>query len=513
MAKKLRRLPLELRRAEEEWQELITETLAMSPINANETDDDRIKRVAKLEKEPEEWFRYYFPNYCTAPSAPFHRKATERIVKHHRWYEVRAWSRELAKSSRSMMEIIYLALLGEVHNILLVSTSLDHAIDLLTPFRLHLEHSPRIRQDYGEQVGAVWRDNYFKTTGKVSFRALGAGQSPRGKREEAFRPDFILIDDIDTDEETRSPERIKTKWAWIEKALIPTLSVSGHYRILFNGNIIARDCIITRAIERADHVDIINIRDENGKSTWAKKNSEEDIDRFLSNLSTSAIQQEYFNNPVSEGDVFQEMTWGACPPLRKLPFIVVYGDPSPSNKRGKGASFKALFAMGYMAGKYYVYKGYLQQTTNAEFIGWYYDLREELGDQTVVYYFVENNSLQDPFWEQVLQPLNVEMGAKRGGVVPIKADARAKMDKYARIEATLEPLNRQGRLILNEAERGNPHMKRLEEQFLMIAPSLPAPADGADCIEGGVWQLNRQLTSYNANAVVIGQKSANPKRY
>ena len=211
--------------------------------------------------------------------------------------------------------------------------------------------------------------------------------------------------------------------------------------------------------------------------------------------------------------MFQEMTWGACPPLRKLPFIVVYGDPSPSNKRGKGTSFKALFAMGYMAGKYYVYKGYLQQTTNAEFIGWYYDLREELGDQTVVYYFVENNSLQDPFWEQVLQPLNVEMGAKRGGVVPIKADARAKMDKYARIEATLEPLNRQGRLILNEAERGNPHMKRLEEQFLMIAPSLPAPADGADCIEGGVWQLNRQLTSYNANAVVIGQKSTNPKRY
>lgn len=513
MRKQKKRLPIELRRAEEDWQELITETMAMSPINASESEEARRRRVARLEREPEEWFRYYFPNYCTAPSAPFHRRATKRLIEHKRWYEVRAWSRELAKSSRSMMEIIYLTLTGEIHNIVLVSTSLEHAIDLLTPFRLHLEYSARIRQDYGEQVGTTWRDNYFKTRGGVAFRAIGAGQSPRGKREEAFRPDFLLIDDIDTDEETRNPERIKSKWAWIEKALLPTLSVSGNYRILFNGNVIARDCIITRAIERADHTDVVNIRDANGKSTWAEKNSEEDIDKFLSNLSTSAIQQEYYNNPVSEGEVFEELTWGDCPPLEKLPFVVVYGDPSPSNSRSKSASYKALFLVGYANGKYYIYTGRLQQTTNADFISWYYDLREEIGDRTVVYYCIENNTLQDPFWEQVLQPLNVEMGAKRGGVVPIMADSRAKMDKYARIEAMLEPLNRQGRLILNQDESGNPHMKRLEEQFLMITPKLPAPADGPDCIEGAVWQLNQRLSGYNAGALVIGKRHQNPQRY
>lgn len=494
--------------------ELVTATLAMSPINANETENERRARVARLERNPEEWFKYYFPNYCTAPPAKFHNQATKRLLGNKRWYEVRAWSRELAKSARSMMEIIYLAITGQVHNVLLISTSLDNAVKLLTPFRLHLEHSPRIKQDYGEQVGRTWTESYFQTTGKVSFMAIGAGQSPRGNRNEALRPDFILVDDIDTDEETRNPDRIKTKWAWIEKALLPTLSVSGEYRILFNGNIIARDCIITRAIERADHADIVNIRDEHGKSSWAEKNSEEDIDRFLSMLSTSAIQQEYFNNPVSEGEVFQEMVWGECPPMSKLPFVVVYGDPSPSNKRGsKGASHKSLFCVGYQAGKYYIYGGYLQQTTNAEFIGWYYDIRERLGNQTVVYYCIENNSLQDPFWEQVLQPLNVEIGAKRGGVVPIIADTRAKMDKYARIEASLEPLNRQGRLVLNQAEQGNPHMKRLEEQFLMIAPKLPAPADGPDCVEGAIFQLNNYLATYNASAVVVGKRNRHSKRF
>lgn len=97
---------------------------------------------------------------------------------------------------------------------------------------------------------------------QVSFMALGAGQSPRGNRNEALRPDFILVDDIDTDEETRNPERIKTKWAWIEKALLPTLSVSGNTASSSMATSLPEIIIITRAMEQADRSDVINIRDE-----------------------------------------------------------------------------------------------------------------------------------------------------------------------------------------------------------------------------------------------------------
>lgn len=79
------------------------------------------------------------------------------------------------------------------------------------------------------------------------------------------------------------------------------MSVSGRYRVLFNGNIIAADCCITRAIEKAaelrqkgiGYVDIINIRDKDGISSWPEKNSEEDIDLFLSLISTSSAQKEF----------------------------------------------------------------------------------------------------------------------------------------------------------------------------------------------------------------------------
>ena len=251
-----------------EWDEFRRGLLNAATIDDTETIPERRERVLRLEADNEAWFAYYFPNYYKNEPAQFHKKSTTKLFKNKRYYLVRAWSRELAKSARSMMEVIKLALTGEVKNVLLVSSSQDNAERLLTPFMINFEDNPRIINDYGVQKKpGNWEIGEFITTGGVSFRALGAGQSPRGTRNEAERPDFILIDDIDTDEETRNPERIQKKWEWIEQALIPTVSISGNYRILFNGNIIAKDCCITRAIEKADDVEIVNIRDKNGKSS------------------------------------------------------------------------------------------------------------------------------------------------------------------------------------------------------------------------------------------------------
>ena len=74
-------------------------------------------------------------------------------------------------------------------------------------------------------------------------------------------------------------------------------------------------------------------------------------------------------------------------------------------------------------------------------------------------------------------------------------------------------MNRTGRLILNEAEKGNPHMKRLEEQFLLVNPRLAAPADGPDCVEGGVWIVNQKLTALTSGSYKVGQKPKSKKRF
>lgn len=519
MAKK--RLTPQDRLALEGWNELVASIRESSDINPADSAAEIEARKKRLETDDEAWFRYYFAQYYTCEPAAFHKRATRRMMAHDRWYEVRAWSRELAKSARAMMEIIKLALTRRVRNVLLISNSQDNAQRLLLPFMANMEENQRIIQDYGPQKKpGAWETGEFTCQCGCSFRAIGAGQSPRGTRNKNFRPDCILIDDIDTDEECRNPERIKAKWKWLEEALIPTMSVSGHYRVLFNGNIIAADCCITRAIQKAEelkakgigHVDVINIRDSHGVSSWPQKNSEEDIDLFLSLVSASAAQKEFFNNPVADGEVFREISFGKIPALSKFKFLVIYGDPAPGENKSKKSSTKTVCLLGKIGGRLYVIKTFLDRGLNAEFIDWYVQLLEYVGGKVPVYCYMENNKLQDPFFQQVFKPLVGKVRRERNIQLYIQPDEARKTDKATRIEANLEPLNREGNLILNEAERNNPHMKRLDDQFRLFTLRLKFPADGPDCVEGGYCIIKKKIQQLVPVTVIHRNDRRNPKR-
>ena len=125
MAKK--RLTPQDRIALDNWNELVASVREHSDINPTDTETEIRQRRERLEKNDEEWFKYYFAMYCTCESAAFHKKATGRMMRNSRWYEVRAWSRELAKSARSMMEISKLALTKKIRNVLLISNSAENA--------------------------------------------------------------------------------------------------------------------------------------------------------------------------------------------------------------------------------------------------------------------------------------------------------------------------------------------------------------------------------------------------
>lgn len=497
----------------EDWRQYYESFISDVEVDTDESQPDKLRRIARLEADPELWFKHYFPAYCTAEPADFHKAATKRLMQHSRWYEVRAWSRELAKSARSMMEFLYLALTGRIFNLLMVSNSYDNACRLLLPFMLQLEKNARIINDYGEQVNpGNWETGQFVARCGCSFRAIGAGQSPRGTRNQAKRPDAIIVDDIDTDEECRNPDRIAAKWDWIEQALIPTVSVSGDVRIVFNGNIIANDCCISRAGKVADKFDIVNIRDKNGRSSWPQKNSEDDIDFILSKISTKSAQQEYFNNPITQGTVFKELSWAKVPPLRRFQFLVNYADPSPSNNLRKASSRKAMALLGYFDGVFYVINARDDHATSAQFVDWFYEINAAVPQGVQVYNFIENNTLQDPFYQQVFLPLFAERG-KKDGFLNISPDTRKKPDKFSRIEGNLEPLNRQGRLVFNDDMKGNPHMMRLAEEFTLLTEQLKAPADGADCVEGAYFILNGKIRSHEINSVSIGHRPRNRKRF
>lgn len=478
------------------WEEFRVNIDRATPVDLNESVTDKAKRIKYLEENPEEWFKYYFPNYYSSEPAHFHKAATKRVINNPEFFEVRPWARELAKSARAMMEILYLTITGKKKYVLLVSNNLDNAERLLLPFKSNFEKNNRLINDYGTfESFTKWEAGEFITRQGAAFRALGAGQSPRGSRNDAFRPDVILIDDIDTDEEARNKERIQKKIEWVEQALIPTRSISNPLLIIVNGNIIGKYTTVTELMKKADYAKIVNIRDKDGKSTWPAKNTEEMIDRVLKSISRLSAQKEYFNNPILVGNVFEEIYYAKLPKLSTCEKVVVYADPSPSNNTRTKASYKSVGIIGFKSGEFLLYKVWLDKTTNANFVEWLYQacliLDREGVDPKKVY--VENNSLQDPFYEQVIKPLVAQLLTDKKYRIPMQPDRRKKPSKFERIEGNLEPINRNGQLKFNEKEKENPHMIRMEEQMLAVSETSKE-MDGPDMLEGGVWIiLNRTL--------------------
>ncbi|TZF81811.1 hypothetical protein FW774_17290 [Pedobacter sp. BS3] len=487
-----------------DWDKFVMDMNRDNPVDRDESELAKRKRIERLEADDETWFKYYFANFYTAEPADFHKASTRRIMKNPEWFEARPWSRELSKSGRTMMEALKLSLTGKKRNWFLASNSYDNAVRLLRPYKAILEKNERIINDYGIQRSyGSWSDGEFITLKGVAFRAIGAGQSPRGSRNDEVRPDGIIVDDFDTDEDCRNPETVAQKYDWLERALIPTRSISVPLLVIFNGNIIAEDCCMSRAMAAADYYKIVNIRDKNGKSTWPQKNTEEMIDIALRNLSYKAIQGEYYNNPITEGRVFKKLNYGKIRPLREYRFLVAYTDPSYKKK----GDFKATVLVGRWKNEYHVIKVFCAQTTTSEMLDWNYEILKFVNGLVPVYFDIE--------WPWIDEPIKQEIAAanKRHNLsLHPKPDDRDKPDKYHRIESRLEPLNRNGELVFNIDEKDTEHMKNMQGQFLALSPTSRAHDDGPDAVEGAIYKLDERTANNIDNIQTINTAKRGSKR-
>lgn len=491
------------KRALIDWDEFIENINRESPIRT-ETPKEKKRRIERLEKNPEEWFLEYFGPYCTAEPANFHKSSTRRVIKNAEWFEARPWSRDLSKTGRTMMEVLYLAMTGKKRNCLYISSTGESAVTLVKPIKINLEQNKRLISDYGVQRGyGSWKEDRFVTKKGIAFTALGWQGKARGLRAEEVRPDMIVFDDFDTDEECRNPDIVKQKYDWVERAALGTRSISNPLLVIWNGNIISETCCTLMAMAKCDYYQIVNIRDKNGKSTWPSKNTEEMIDAALRNLSWAAIQGEYYNTPVTEGKVFKSLKYGKMRPLREYKFLVSYTDPS-YKKRG---DYKATMLIGRWKNEYHVLKVFCAKTTTAEMLDWNYEIAKYVNGQVPVYYYIEW-----PWIDDMLKQ-DIQAAKKRHDIsLNLIPDPRDKPDKYHRIESRLDPLNRNGELIFNEREKDTEHMKNCEGQFLALSPTSRANDDAPDAVEGGVHVVDEKTNNNIENIEVSTYSPRGSKR-
>ena len=249
------------REALRDWEAFKINIRRSTPVDLNESPLAQEKRKAELLNDEIAFSKYYFPHYCQSDFADFHRRFFKSIINHKRRVTTRKWARAHAKSVvGGVLAPAFLLCKGELKNMIIASRTYDNAVDLLRPLIAELESNQRLLHDFGPFMSLdQWEEGKWKTCTGSSFRAIGAGQSPRGTRDEEARPDYILCDDLDDEEVSRNPKRLDNLYDWVSGALFGCFDIIGTARFVIINNVIAKDCVILRATKISDDDEQIDI--------------------------------------------------------------------------------------------------------------------------------------------------------------------------------------------------------------------------------------------------------------
>lgn len=133
--------------------------------------------------------------------------------------------------------------------IIIAMDSKEQAYGMLEAIKVEIESNPRLRIDFPElSVGKVWRAGAIITSQNQKVEAVGAGQKLRGRRHGAYRPDLVILDDIENDESVRTPEQRNKLHDWVLKAVLKLGAAGEKFDVIYVGTILHYDSVLNRIL-------------------------------------------------------------------------------------------------------------------------------------------------------------------------------------------------------------------------------------------------------------------------
>ncbi len=238
-------------------------------------------------------------------------------------------------------------------------------------FRTELENNQNLIHDFDIEQGSTWRltELVIKVGDHLcKMEGLGAGVKIRGKNFLSWRPDFIIVDDIENDEQVESKTQRDKLERWFKKAIMKLPARKKRYRLFVVGTVLHNDSLLMRLSKRKDFVfynfplviqfphdmgdpDNINLDglildDPEIDGMEVMEEYFEDKDSFMS---------EFQNQPISkDGLLFEEYVTFEHMPKCDVYYLGL--DPSMGKKKG---DYFGVALMGKKDNKFYAsVKGY-----------------------------------------------------------------------------------------------------------------------------------------------------------
>lgn len=473
-------------------------------IDITETPAERRAKRKKLEKVYVTWFEYFFPQYAEVECAWFHKKMAKLIVDNDVCDLLAEIYRSGAKSVHLDLGIpMYLYVTGKLRFMLLVGQTEDKAKKLISDIQSQLTHNARFIHYYGKKFKfGDWANGDFTTTDGAKFMAIGAGQSPRGLREGNQRPDYIVIDDIDTIQRCNNDKLSKRLFEWAWEDLRGTFNEGGKYRrfIVANNNF-HKNTLINQLKEefkkfnkRAQQngyakkhfvVSVPAVKDLTSfEPNWPQKTSAEYWKEKYLTTPHRSFMREYMHKHIVEGAIFKNEQIHFKEPLKfsKYDALVFYGDLSYKDE----GDYKAMVLVGKIRREFHILACYVRQSSRNAVAEWLYDYVEDhyLLKQNIRY-LIEGLFAQDEF----VSDFDL-VGDVRGWYVPVVADKKGKTGKFDRVESMAGYFERKN-VYFSNLLKECPDTQELINQLLAFQKGSGAHDDAPDALQSAIMELNK----------------------
>lgn len=369
-----------------------------------------------------------------------------------------------------------------------VSETTDVAGDFITWTRFQLKFNEKLRKDFGEllheRASRNELDNKygFITSSGIKVEGKGVGTQMRGLRYLSDRPDLFILDDLESQENTNTPEMRAKNLHWFRAEMLEALGFGGmciymgtivHYDSLLNNVITKRRDFTSRKFpailswsEREDLWEEWR-KIYNSDDTEAKKKADEFYEENKDELNSGtrvlwpqmytykyfmekreemgarAFNQEYLGNPVDEeSQIFnpENFAYYFESDLEDISDMKYYAAVDLAMGKSDRGDYSAIITLGKREGSEvcYVVDAYIAKIRPDDFM-------TEIIKRTFEYQYealaVESQQFQEWFADKLTEELQ-----KRGYPAHTRLkQVKQKMRKELRIEA-LEPEINAGRI-------------------------------------------------------------------
>lgn len=275
-------------------------------------------------KDLEFFARTYFPHYVKRANSALHDYLYARLPEiadsPESQTDAIAAPRGEAKSTlTTQIFVIWCVLTGRKKYAIIGMDAFDQAAIMLEAIKAELEYNPRLHLDFPEACGQgrVWNAGVIVTRNDAKIEAVGSGKRIRGRRHGPFRPDLFVGDDLENDENVKTPEQRDKLHAWIGQAVLKLGGAGDKFDVIIIGTLLHYDSVLARLL----HNPIWRGRKFKALVQWPERMDLWDAWEGVLREQGMAAARAWYDRRADDMDAGAVVSWPAGRPLYDLMLI------------------------------------------------------------------------------------------------------------------------------------------------------------------------------------------------